>query len=191
MFVDWTLTTAHWFPFFCLHLFVFLCRVGQMFLMWSTEISLHSLHHRFTLVFNLQSWGMRLGNPLNFPKKKSPTDTDTQKYSSPPQTDEVAALWHSSTQKLRRGESWVLLTGSRPKVWVQLITWGGVRWIRGAGFVDCPPRAARWVKPWSEQPEELRLMGAMWDDVTSFSHPSSRGQHVSEPCDRHRARHRH
>lgn len=137
--------------------------------------SLYSLHHRFTLVFTLQSWGMRLVNPLNFPKKDS---RQTRKHRNiPAPTDRwVCSVMTHRTPKCEcnssHEEGW-----DEYKVLVTLCEW--------------TPTGCSVGKPWTEQQEDRRLMAARWDDVTIFSSHSSRGQHVSEQCDRHRARHRH
>ena len=129
---DSTLTTAHWFPFFCL----FLIGVGQML---STDRCIH-LHHRFTSVLQLQTGE----SPKLSKKKKKKKSGQTRIHRNiPAPTDR----WHTRTQKLPGGEFWVLLTSLRPQVWVQLIL-GGVRWIWGAsGSMNRTRRGARWGSP--------------------------------------------
>lgn len=181
-FGDSPLTTAHWLPFFCRYFF------NAEWVRRSSCAPLIAVFIVSQIHFGFQP--SKLRNEAGEPPKLSQTNSRQTRT----HRNILAPTDRWGCQKLPGGEFWVLLTGPRPKVWVQLITWGGVRWIGGAGdslWTAPPPRAARWLKPWTEQQEDLRLMGAMCDDVTIFSYHSARRQHVSEPCDRHRARHRH
>lgn len=112
-FGDSTLNTAHWFPFFCSHFFFHSERVrcspcGPLIAVFIAS-QIHSGFHSSELRHEA-------GKPPKLSKKRFPTDTETQKYSSP-----------HRQMSLQRYDT------PDPQMWMQLLTWGGLRWIQSAG----------------------------------------------------------
>lgn len=120
-FGDSPLTTAHWLPFFCRYFF------NVEWVRRSSCAPLIAVFIASQIHFGFQP--SKLRNEAGEPPKLSQTNSRQTRT----HRNILAPTDRWGCQKLPRGEFWVLLTGPRPKVWVQLITWGGVRWIGGAG----------------------------------------------------------